>query len=83
MLVHILRIQHVSEYGKEHVNIKALQDKTKEAMLTWFNDKPENKAKSKYLDEIFKVARAEERYRRGEIGKFETEWYLDCFLMSF
>lgn len=55
--------------GAEHVQIKELQAKTKEALLSWVGEKPANKAKMKYLDEIFKVAKAEERMCRGEIGE--------------
>lgn len=69
LLIHILRIGRNPGLEKENVTIKELQAKTKEAMLSWFGDKPENRAKQKFLDEIFKVARAEERYRNGEIGK--------------
>ena len=41
-----------------------------EAMSNWFNEAehPENLAKKPYLKEIFKVAKAEERYKNGEIG---------------
>lgn len=67
LLIHILRIGRNPGLEKENVTIKELQAKTKEAMLSWFGDKPENRAKQKFLDEIFKVARAEERYRNGEI----------------
>lgn len=42
-----------------------------EAMSNWFNDKdhPDNATKRPFLKEIFKVAKAEERYKNGEIGK--------------
>ena len=42
-----------------------------EAMSIWFNDKdhPENGAKKPFLREIFKIAKAEERYKNGEIGE--------------
>ena len=45
-----------------------------EAMSAWFNDTdhPGNLAKKPYLKEIFKVAKAEERYKNGEIGKILT-----------
>jgi hypothetical protein len=53
------------------LNVKKLEEATMESMSNWFNDKehPENAAKRVYLKEIFKVAKAEERYKNGEIGK--------------
>ena len=68
----------VEPYEKQHptvqklgLNVKKLEEVTMEAMSNWFNDKehPENAAKKPFLKEIFKVARAEERYKNGEIGK--------------
>jgi len=46
-----------------------LEEATLEVMAPWFNDKehPENAAKKPYFKEIFKVARAEERFRNDEI----------------
>jgi hypothetical protein len=42
-----------------------------ELVTNWFSDKehPENAAKKILLKEIFKVAKAEERYKNGELGK--------------
>lgn len=53
------------------LNVKKLEDVTMEAMSNWFNDKehPENATKRPFLKEIFKIARAEERYKNGEIGE--------------
>jgi hypothetical protein len=44
------------------------------SVANWFSDKkhPENAAKKALLKEIFKVAKAEERYKNGEIGKVAT-----------
>jgi succinate dehydrogenase flavin-adding protein (antitoxin of CptAB toxin-antitoxin module) len=41
-----------------------------EAMANWFNDEeqPENAEKKPLVEEIFKVARAEERCINGELG---------------
>jgi len=52
------------------LNVRKLEEATMEAMSNWFNDKdhPENAAKRPFLKEIFKVAKAEERYLNGEIG---------------
>ncbi|PVH69812.1 hypothetical protein DL98DRAFT_438285 [Cadophora sp. DSE1049] len=45
-------------------------------MSNWFCDTehPENEAKRPFLKEIFKVARMEERYKTGEIGKLDLSW---------
>jgi hypothetical protein len=53
------------------LNIKKLEEVTMEAMSNWFNDKdhPENASKRPFLKEIFKVAKTEERYKRGEVGR--------------
>ncbi|TDZ60737.1 Uncharacterized protein CTRI78_v004777 [Colletotrichum trifolii] len=74
LLCHILRMiveppekQHPSIL-KMNLNVQKLEEATTEAMSAFFSDK-ENKANAKkkpYLDEIFKVARGEERYKRGE-----------------
>nr|XP_036584700.1 DUF2841 domain-containing protein [Colletotrichum truncatum]KAF6794350.1 DUF2841 domain-containing protein [Colletotrichum truncatum] len=75
LLCHILRMiveppekQHPAIL-KMNLNVQKLEDATTEAMSAFFSDK-ENKANAKkkpYLDEIFKVAKGEERYKRGEI----------------
>lgn len=56
---------------KLDVNVKKLEDVTMEAMNNWFNDRehPANAAKKPFLKEIFKVAKQQERYKKGEIGK--------------
>jgi hypothetical protein len=53
------------------LNIRKLEETTMESMANWFSDKehPENAAKKVFLKEIFKVAKAEERYKNGEISK--------------
>ncbi|KAI8285039.1 hypothetical protein K4K60_001466 [Colletotrichum sp. SAR11_57] len=75
LLCHILRMiveppenQHPAIL-KMNLNVQKLEDATTEAMSAFFSDK-ENKANAKkkpYLDEIFKVAKHEERYKRNEI----------------
>ncbi|KAF9874043.1 ydr124wp-like protein [Colletotrichum karsti] len=75
LLCHILRMivepqenQHAAIL-KMNLNVQKLEDATTEAMSAFFSDK-ENKANAKkkpYLDEIFKVAKQEERFKRGEI----------------
>lgn len=78
LLVHILRLV-VQPYQQQHpsiqkvqLNVKKLEENTNEAMSNWFNDSehPENFCKKVLLKEIFKVAKMEERYLRGEIGLF-------------
>jgi Zn-dependent M32 family carboxypeptidase len=56
---------------KLELNVKKLEEVTMEAISNWFNDKdhPENAQKRPFLKEIFKIAKAEERYRNGEIGE--------------
>ncbi|OLN93991.1 hypothetical protein CCHL11_03433 [Colletotrichum chlorophyti] len=75
LLCHILRMivepiekQHPA-IRKMNLNVQKLEEATTEAMSAFFSDK-ENKSNAKkkpYLDEIFKVARHEERYKNGEI----------------
>ena len=53
------------------LTVKILETATLEALTGWFNDveRPENIQKKSFLVDIFRVAKAEERYRNGEIGK--------------
>ncbi|KAI9746616.1 MAG: hypothetical protein M1818_000329 [Claussenomyces sp. TS43310] len=78
LLVHILSMvidptadkpQHMKS-----ITVKKLEDITSEAMSNWFGDKDniENAAKKPLLKEIFKVAKQEERYKKGEIGLFRV-----------
>jgi hypothetical protein len=55
----------------QDLNVKNLEEVTMEAMPNWFYnwDHPENIAKKPSLKEIFDVAKIEERYKCGEIGK--------------
>jgi hypothetical protein len=63
---------------KLNVNVKKLEEVTMEAMNAWFNDPqhPENLQKRPFLKEIFKVAKVQERYKNGEIGKSHRFCYL-------
>jgi hypothetical protein len=72
MIVEPSATQH-ADIQKLHLNIKKLEDVTNEALSSFFSDKenPANGRKKPYLMEIFKVARFEERYKNGEIGKLE------------
>ena len=55
---------------KSRLNVAKLEEVTMETMSAWFNDDkhPNNPLKKAFLKEIFKVAKAEERYKNGEIG---------------
>ncbi|KAK3357107.1 hypothetical protein B0T25DRAFT_147256 [Lasiosphaeria hispida] len=75
LLTHILRLivepnasQH-PDIQKLNINVAALEEVTTDALSSFFNDKDNtNNAKKKpFLREIFKVARHEEQYKRGEI----------------
>lgn len=54
------------------LTVKKLEETTMECLSNWFNDKenPDNANKRPYLKEIFKVAKAQERYKNGEIGMY-------------
>lgn len=39
-------------------------------MSTWFKKKPNNAEKKPFLNELFRILAMEERYQRGELGKF-------------
>lgn len=55
---------------KANLTVKKLEEVTMEAMSNWFNDTehPSNAKKRPFLKEIFKVARLQERWKRGELG---------------
>lgn len=57
---------------KLNLNVKKLEEITIEALSGFFADKenPANARKRPYLNEIFKVAKQEERYKNDEIGRF-------------
>jgi hypothetical protein len=77
LLGHILRMvvepnerQH-SDIKKLQLNVAKLEEVTYEALSAWFADanNPSNFQKKAYLEEIFKVAKQEERFRDGRIGE--------------
>lgn len=77
-MIHILRLvvepnatQH-PDIQKLGINVQKLEEVTMESLSSFFNDtggKNNNSKKKPYLKEIFKVAKHEEQYKRGEIGK--------------
>ncbi|KAH6654421.1 hypothetical protein BKA67DRAFT_278713 [Truncatella angustata] len=75
LLCHILRMiiepnngQH-SDIKKLQLNIAKLEEVTWEALSAWFADSNQtgNLQKKPYLEEIFKVAKQEERFRAGMV----------------
>lgn len=74
LLAHILRLV-VEPNAKQHgdiqklaLNVKKLEETTNEALSAFFMDNETNAKKRPYLNEIFKMARQEERFKNGEIG---------------
>lgn len=53
------------------MNVDKLETVTNDALYGFFHDKEHtnNAKKEPFLREIFKVARHQERYKNGEIGK--------------
>jgi hypothetical protein len=86
LLVHILKLiiepyeRQCPAVQKLRLNVRKLEEVTMEAMTSWFNDPDhmENLSKKPFLKEIFKVAKAEERYKNGEIGKWLPHPILDA-----
>lgn len=69
MIVESNKTQH-ADIQKLNLNVKKLEEITIEALSGFFADKenPANSRKRPYLNEIFKVAKQEERFKNGEIG---------------
>ncbi|PHH82348.1 hypothetical protein CDD83_3297 [Cordyceps sp. RAO-2017] len=81
LLAHILRLV-VEPNSKQHpdiqklgLNVKKLEETTNESLSAFFMDSETNAKKRPYLNEIFKMARQEERYKNGEIDD-STEVYV-------
>jgi hypothetical protein len=70
MVMQPKHLQH-ADIQKSNLSITKLEEVTWEALHNFFGDKenPSQGAKKPYLKEIFKIARSEERFRNGEIGK--------------
>jgi len=77
MIVEPREKQHES-IQKLSLNVNKLREATDEALSLFFSgkDNEKNSLKKPYLDEIFKIARLEERYKNGEIGMVTVS--LDC-----
>lgn len=69
------------------MSVHKLEYVTYEALSSWFKDpeNPENIFRRPLIRELFKVAKYEERYKNGEIGKFIYKlWALQiAWLMIF
>ena len=79
LLAHILRLV-VEPNAKQHadiqklgLNVKKLEETTNEALSAFFMDNETNAKKRPYLNEIFKMARQEERLKNGEIGMVDSD----------
>lgn len=72
LLNHIIRI--FMDYSSNRLPILRDVDvhKLEEVTRQWFDDKEEsmNAKKEVYLNELFRIIKKEEKYRRGDIGKF-------------
>ena len=71
MIVEPARTQH-PDIQRLGLDITKLEEATMESLSSFFSDAKDTrdaKNKGAWLKEIFKVARWEESYRRGEIGK--------------
>lgn len=85
MIVEPNEQQH-QDIQKSNLNVRKLEEITTEALSAFFADKenPTNARKKPYLNEIFKVAKQEERFRNGEIGITfaHAPAYLSLYLMT-
>lgn len=82
LLIHILQLvvqpnhnQH-PDIQKLDLNVTKLEEATTEALSAFFLDKenPGNAKRKVYLKEIFKVAKAQERYLNGEVDGDYKVW---------
>lgn len=54
---------------KLQLSVKKLEECTNEALSGFYAESTTNASKKLFLNEIFKVAKQQERYKNGEIGK--------------
>lgn len=57
---------------KLQLSVKKLEECTNEALSGFYAESSTNASKKQFLNEIFKVAKQQERYKNGEIGKKAT-----------
>lgn len=67
MVVEPIDKQH-RDIRKVQLNVKKLEECTNEALSGFYAESATNASKKQFLNEIFKVARQQERYKNGEIG---------------
>lgn len=68
MIVEPIAKQHPN-VRKLHLSLKKLEECTNEALSGFFGETPQNASKKLFLNEIFKVARQQDLFKNGEIGK--------------
>jgi len=68
MIVEPSTKQHAN-IQKLNLNVAKLEEATYEALSSFFGDSPANAKKKPYLKEIFYIAKNEEKYKNGAIGK--------------
>jgi hypothetical protein len=69
MIVEPNENQH-PDIRKLNLSVKKLEECTHEALSGFFAESNANASKKQYLNEIFRVARQQERFKKGEIGTF-------------
>ena len=73
-MVHILQLvvepnqNQYPDIQRLGITVAKLEDVTRDALALWYGESKQNEAKAPYLKELFKVARMEEQFKRGEIG---------------
>ncbi|KAL5346625.1 hypothetical protein ACLOAV_008332 [Pseudogymnoascus australis] len=76
LLMHIIGLvvsqDRNSPAQQRKVGVAKLEEVTREAMATWFAEKPQNAKKRSFVTQIFRVLHKEERYRRGELDGSTT-----------
>lgn len=60
--------QH-EDIRSQHLTVAKLEEAAMDAAASFFNASGENMKKKLWLKEAFKVAKAEEKLKRGEIGE--------------
>lgn len=55
---------------KLQLNVKKLEECTNEALSGFYSETSTNATKKQFLNEIFKVAKQQERFKNGEIGEY-------------
>ena len=83
LLAHLLRLvirKQQRDVKRMELNVAKLQEITFKALAGWFAETEVNAQKRQYVDELFRVAKEEERLFNGEIGKIAP--YVQCGSLS-